>query len=145
MDGLLIAEIQQNSNTTYRVFDWNRVGADGKPRALHIDKALDVIDFSMVEPRVCPPEPLASADGCSRFLLCRNRYFVTERVELEPGATYRGRCDGSTLEIWGVIEGEANVSGEQLEAVRFALLPAAMGDFAVTTQRGATLLRSYVE
>jgi mannose-6-phosphate isomerase len=145
MDGLLIAEIQQNSNTTYRVFDWNRVGAGGKPRALHVDKALDVIDFSAVEPGVCPPEPLAAVDGCERFLLCRNRYFVTERVELAPGASYRGRCDGSTLEIWGVIAGEANAGGEALEAVRFALLPAALGNFAVTTSRGATLLRSYVE
>ena len=45
MAGLLIAEIQQNSNTTYRVYDWGRVGADGKPRPLHVDKALDVIDF----------------------------------------------------------------------------------------------------
>ncbi|MCU0507911.1 MAG: class I mannose-6-phosphate isomerase [Anaerolineae bacterium] len=145
MDGLLIAEIQQNSNTTYRVFDWNRVGADGRPRALHIDKALDVIDFSIVEPQVCLPEPLSGADGCARFLLCRNRYFVTERVELAPGAIYHGRCDGSTLEVWGVIAGEANVGGEALDAVRFALLPAALGDFAVTTRRGATLLRSYVE
>src|SRR5690606_384399 len=49
MDGILIAEIQQNSNTTYRIFDWNRV-ENGVPRALHIDKAMDVINFGMVEP-----------------------------------------------------------------------------------------------
>jgi mannose-6-phosphate isomerase len=144
MDGLLIAEIQQNSNTTYRVFDWNRVGADGKPRALHIDSALDVIDFAAVEPGVCAPAEIGREDGYRRYLLCRNRYFVTERIDLAPGATYRGRCDGSTLEIWGVIAGEANVGGEPLEAVRFALLPAALGEFAITTQHGATLLRSYV-
>ena len=47
--GILIAEIQQNSNTTYRVFDYGRLGADGKPRALHVEKALDVA-------RLCPPE-----------------------------------------------------------------------------------------
>jgi mannose-6-phosphate isomerase len=145
MGGLLIAEIQQNSNTTYRVFDWGRVGADGKPRALHIDKALDVIDFAAVEPTVCPPELIAHEGGCARYLLCRNRYFVTERVDLAPAAAYQGRCDGSTVEIWGVIAGEARVGGEALESVRFALLPAAMGDFTVTTSRGATLLRSYVE
>ncbi len=45
-EGIMIAEVQQNSDTTYRVFDWNRVGVDGKPRPpLHVDKALDVIDF----------------------------------------------------------------------------------------------------
>ncbi len=144
MDGLIIAEIQQNSNATYRVFDWNRVGPDGKPRALHIGKALDVIDFTAVEPSVCPAQSVEQGQGYTRSLLCRNRYFVTERVGLDAGATYRGNCDGSTLEIWGVIAGEATVSGETLEAVRFTLLPAALGQFEVTTAQGATLLRTYV-
>jgi mannose-6-phosphate isomerase len=51
LEGAVVAEIQQNSDTTYRVYDWGRVGADGKPRPLHIDKALDVINFDMVRPR----------------------------------------------------------------------------------------------
>ena len=46
MAGLVVVEIQQNSDTTYRIFDWGRRGPDGQPRALHIDKALDVIDFT---------------------------------------------------------------------------------------------------
>lgn len=46
--GILIAEVQQNSNTTYRIFDYNRVGADGKPRELHIKKALDVINLETI-------------------------------------------------------------------------------------------------
>ena len=53
--GTLIAEIQQNSDTTYRVFDWNRVGLDGKPRELHIRQSLDSIDFTDVEPVMQPP------------------------------------------------------------------------------------------
>jgi mannose-6-phosphate isomerase len=145
MGGLIIAEIQQNSNTTYRVYDWNRVGQDGRPRELHLDKALEVIDFDAVEPEVCPAQPLEHADGYRRSLLCRTRYFVTERIDLEARATYRGNCDGSTLEIWGVIEGEATVAGVRLEAVRFVLLPAALGEYAVTSQSGATLLRTYVD
>ncbi len=144
MGGLLIAEIQQNSNTTYRVFDWNRVGPDGKPRPLHIDKALDVIDFGAVEPVVCPAEPVAEADGCRRTRLCHNRYFATERVEMDAGGVYRGACDGSTLEIWGLIDGSASVAGEPLETVRFVLLPAALGPFKVSSPGGATLLRTYV-
>ena len=48
--GLLIYEIQQNSDTTYRVFDWNRVGLDGQPRTLHVAESLACIDFSDVEP-----------------------------------------------------------------------------------------------
>lgn len=145
MGGLIIAEIQQNSNTTYRVFDWNRKGADGAPRPLHIDKALDVIDFTAVEPGVCPAELLAQGDGWRRSLLCRNRYFVTEQIDLDAGAQFGGECDGSTLEIWGVIEGGATVAGQPLEAVRFALLPAALGRYVISSERGATLLRTYVE
>ena len=57
--GLLIAEIQQASDTTYRLFDWNRVDRDGKPRPLHIEQALDTIDFSRG-----PVAPItAGADG----------------------------------------------------------------------------------
>ena len=57
-----------------------------------------------------------------------------------------GRCDGSTLEIWGVIKGSAEVNEVALEAVRFTLLPAAMGEFTVTaTSDEVTLLRTYVE
>jgi len=48
--GLLIYEIQENSDTTYRVYDWNRVGLDGKPRELHLDQALRSIDFDDVTP-----------------------------------------------------------------------------------------------
>jgi len=48
--GLVIFEIQQNSDTTYRVFDWNRLGADGQPRALHLEPAMTSIDFGDFEP-----------------------------------------------------------------------------------------------
>ncbi len=142
-EGLIIAEVQQNSNTTYRVYDWNRVGPDGKARELHVDKALDVIDFSAAGLDTCPPLPLGDVDGSHRSLLCCNEYFQAERVSLDPEAVFKGNCDGSTLEIWGVLEGQATVAGEQLDAVRFILLPAALGEYAVTTQSGATFLRVY--
>lgn len=144
LGGLIIAEIQQNSNTTYRVYDWNRVGADGKARPLHIDRALDVINFEQVEPGLCRPALIHEADGIRRYELCHNRYFVTERVEMEAGAVFNGRCDGTTLEIWGVIAGDVEINGVGLTAVRFALLPAVLGDFAVRAAGKTTLLRSYV-
>ena len=145
MGGLLIAEIQQNSNTTYRVYDWGRVGADGQARPLHVDKALHVIDFDRVEPQIVPPALLAEAPGLRRELLCRNRYFTTERVTLATGAEFRGACTGDTLEIWGVIEGKATVNELGLNAVRFCLLPAALGEYVVTARTEVTLLRTYVE
>ncbi|MDZ7266198.1 MAG: class I mannose-6-phosphate isomerase [candidate division KSB1 bacterium] len=144
MGGLLIAEIQQNSDTTYRVYDWNRVGDDGRPRPLHLDKAMAVINFAQVEPRLQPAERIAGHNGVQRWRLCANRYFVTERVEMPAGATFTGACTGESLEIWGVIAGTARINHVTLTAVRFALLPAMLGEFAVTTAGGATLLRIYV-
>src|SRR5205085_1887847 len=67
--GLVIFEIQQNSDTTYRVFDWNRPGLDGKPRALHVDASMQSIDFDDVEPAIARgSNDLAS---CEFFRVCR--------------------------------------------------------------------------
>jgi mannose-6-phosphate isomerase len=63
--GLLVFEIQQNSDTTYRVFDWNRVGLDGHPRQLHVEESLRCIDFDDFEPELHPAaagNPLAECD-----------------------------------------------------------------------------------
>ena len=144
LGGLIIAEIQQNSNTTYRVYDWNRVGADGKARPLRIEKAMDVINFAQVTPKLCQPELVQAGDGICRWRLCHNRYFVTERIEMNPGTTFNGNSDGSTLEIWGVIEGSVAINDVKLTAVQFSLLPATMGAFNVQAEKQAILLRSYV-
>lgn len=143
LGGSIIAEIQQNSNTTYRVYDWNRK-VNGRSRPLHVDKALDVINFTQVEPSLCNPESITDANGVRRERLCTNRYFVTERVQMDAGSSYAGTCDGSTFEIWGCIEGEVQVNEQSLTAVCFTLLPAAMGAFTVTASQPATLLRTYV-
>jgi hypothetical protein len=66
-------------------------------------------------------------------------------VEMEAGAIFQGLCNGDSLEIWGVIKGHAEINAVQLKAVRFALLPAALGDFTVRAAFKTTLLRTYVE
>jgi len=148
MDGILVAEIQQNSDTTYRVYDWNRLGADGRPRSLHIDKALDVINFDQVEPGPFPPQLLDTTNGLRRELITTCSYFNVEKVTFEKGSSFNGWCDGSTFEIWGAISGQGTVDwdGEpvELEAVRFVLLPAALGEFEIQASSPATFLRVYV-
>jgi mannose-6-phosphate isomerase len=144
MGGLLMVEIQQNSNATYRVYDWGRVSANGQPRPLHVDKALAVIDFEKVEPTVEQATFVAAADGVQRWDLCRNRYFVTERLVMAPGAVFHGACLGDTLEIWGTLTGEVDINDVRLPAVRFSLLPAALGPFSVRAEAPSTLLRTYV-
>jgi mannose-6-phosphate isomerase len=146
--GLVVAEVQENSDTTYRVYDWGRLGADGQPRPLHIEKALEVIDFSRVEPGLARPEVIAERNGLKRERLVACPHFVVERITLEKGAEFRGRCDGATFEIWGCIAGHSRVqwAGEPvtLPAVRFALLPAALGEYAVRADVRSTSLRAYL-
>lgn len=148
LGGLLIAEIQQNSDATYRIYDWNRTGDDGKPRPLHVDKALAVINFEQVAPSLPSPRPVAGADGIQRWELCRTPYFVVERLTMAAGATWHGECDGESLEIWGVMEGEAGIDGGgmrlPLRAVQFALLPATVGAFVVSAPVETELLRTYL-
>lgn len=144
MGGLLLAEIQQNSNTTYRVYDWNRRQADSRSRPLHVEKAMDVINFDQVAPGLCQPELLSDENGVRRYRLCHNRYFTTERIEMSPGAEFVGECNGRSLEIWGVLDGQAVINELALTAVRFTLLPAALGAFTVTGKTAVTLLRTYV-
>ena len=149
MGGLLIAEIQQNSNTTYRVYDWNRVGHDGQPRPLHVEKALDVTNFDQVEPKKSASSVVADDDGVKRELLNRTDYFTVERVTFEAASSFAGECDGETFEIWGVIDGKGAVSAGghcvDLNGVQFTLLPAAVGPFTITADGPSTWLRAYVE
>ncbi len=78
--GALIAEIQENSNLTYRLYDYNRVDKKGNKRELHIEKAMDVINLNaMPEPRQ-PMRMLKYQPGCAMELLCRCKYFQVERM-----------------------------------------------------------------
>ncbi len=149
LGGLLIAEIQQNSNTTYRVYDWNRMGHDGKPRPLHIDKALDVTNFNQVAPSKSGATLISDQSGIKRELLNKTEYFTVERVSIEAGKTFEGNCNGDTFEIWGVIDGNGEVTAggvtERLDSVQFTLLPAISGDFSIYNAQGSTWIRAYVE
>ena len=80
--GCLIAEIQESSNVTYRLYDYDRVGKDGKKRPLHIEKALEVANLkSSLAPRQ-PMRVLRYKNGCASELLTRCKYFQVERLLL---------------------------------------------------------------
>jgi len=77
--GALVAEIQENSNVTYRMYDYNRVDKQGNKRPLHVDKALEVVDLKgSAEPRQ-PMRVMKYKKGSSSELLCRCKYFQVER------------------------------------------------------------------
>jgi mannose-6-phosphate isomerase len=153
LDGLLAVEVQQNSDTTYRVYDWGRLGHDGQPRTLHVDKAIQVTNLHMIRPGPYRPVLVASSEGVTRREISRSQYFVVEEVTMQAEAVYAGRTAGDTLEVWGVVEGESELIWEgpgtsarpiSLPAVRFCLVPAALGHFSLRAQQPSTLLRVYL-
>ena len=73
--GLLVLEVQQASDTTYRLFDWNRIGTDGRPRPLHVESGMEVIDFERGPVKPAVPEPLP--DGGQRLI--GSRHFIVDR------------------------------------------------------------------
>ncbi len=127
--GLLIAEIQQSSDTTYRLFDWNRVGPDGRPRALHIEEALDVIDHDRGP--VMPTAPVATdRPQVVRLTACDK--FVLDRWQI---ALPREIGGDNRFHILSVIEGSATAVGDPvgkpLATGDTILLPAAVGPLRV--------------
>ena len=146
--GTVLVEIQQNSDATYRVYDWGRVGTDGQPRELHIEKALEVIDWEGDAPGIVAPETLSEGDGVRHQRLVSSPQYALEQIDLAAGAVYEGACTGETFEIWGCIVGEVELAwqGEPLalDAIGFVLLPAALGAFRITAREPARLLRSYL-
>lgn len=85
--GLLVFEVQQNSDTTYRVFDWNRRGLDGNPRHLHIEPSLRCIDFNDCSPQLFTPRPGTSLTDSQHFDI---------RLGVDP-ESIRGPGDGAVL------------------------------------------------
>jgi len=111
--GFLIFEIQQNSDTTYRVFDWNRQGLDGQPRELHVAESLASIDFNDFEPTMDRP---------AGSLLASCKYFETSRLELTAGQKTGG--GGDRFSIIAIVSGDLqSAGGSRYGAGRVLLVP----------------------
>lgn len=112
--GCLIAEIQQSSNLTYRLYDYDRVGKDGKKRELHIEKALDVVRMeSSAAPRQ-PMRVLKYKNGCASELLTRCKYFQVERLLLntEGRKLAEFQTGKNSFHALLCVDGCGNISGE---------------------------------
>jgi len=132
--GLVIAEIQQASDTTFRLYDWNRVGADGKPRPLHIEPSLEVTDFDRGP---ATPQQPHSTDQPGRERLVECDKFVLDRQTLVDPQSIGGDL---RFHLLVVIEGNLTVGGELLPVGATCLLPAAAGVVEFVPQGRAVLL-----
>jgi mannose-6-phosphate isomerase len=140
--GLVIFEIQENSDTTYRVFDWNRKGLDGKPRELHVPQSLESINFDDFEPELIRFEPGGGSAHNVRHLVKDPLFNVevwdckaSQSVPLQMGKTH----------IFGVLNGKLRVTsrGTELNLLpgQFCLLPASRQVTEILAQPSTRMLR----
>jgi mannose-6-phosphate isomerase len=143
--GLVLCEVQQQSDVTYRVFDYNRRDAQGRARELHIEKALDVMRFGR---QTCGRiEPVRIERGGmteSYFVACK--YFAMERWDF--AAPVRAATSPEHFEVWIVLEGNGSIrwSGNHAEyaPAQVWLIPAALGDCELAPGAPTSFLRTYV-
>ena len=140
--GNVIFEIQQNSDTTYRVFDWNRTDANGQSRELHIAQSLASIDFDDFEPLALRAE--SSDPGSAERTLVRDPLFQVSALRLRVGSTVQ-RTEGRPV-VLGLVSGNVDVKGVDttlpLRSGQFCLVPACLEKFTLECASPAELLRA---
>ena len=142
-DGLVIFEIQQNSDTTYRVFDWNRVGLDGQPRELHIAQSLASIDFNDFEPKLVGSLYNQAPKFQYRHLV-QDPLFNVQEMKFASAETVR--FAGQVLRILAVVAGGVEVTDAvsnlslRLQAGQFGLIPASLTGVEIKAQAQTTFL-----
>jgi mannose-6-phosphate isomerase len=142
--GTVIFEIQQNSDTTYRVFDWNRLDEHGKGRPLHVEQSLASIDFADIEPSLLPRQTIPAHPGTIRPLIKNDLFEVSLRqmAGSEPLPLAGGR-----MEIIGVTDGALRIEtgGDTLPlaAGQFCLIPAQCPASAVRAISPVSFLQIY--
>ncbi len=116
--GALIAEIQESSNVTYRVYDYDRFDKDGKKRQLHFDKAMAVMDMQPVKAFRKRNRLVYYYPGCSREVLCRCQYFETEHIRVQQGFFFTAREESFQVILCLAGEGQVETMDEQKKPIR---------------------------
>jgi mannose-6-phosphate isomerase len=137
-EGCLLLEVQQNSDTTHRVYDWKRVGKDGKPREMHIERAMKVINWDLGTPAVVKPRKTTNIGGNSFWEVLTCPFFRISRADLsKPAAmTNDGRSFHALFIVEGRIQVEGNGVAETLGPGTSCLLPAGLKRYTLTPVGG---------
>lgn len=138
--GLVVLEIQQNSDTTYRVFDWNRVGLDGRPRVLHLDEAMQSIDFADTAPAL-----VGRVQGVEETVRPLVRDAVFHIDEVRGSGMWPDLRRAGTAGLVAVVQGRLRVEGRgvrlELGPGDFAILPAGLESAGLVSVPGTVWLR----
>jgi mannose-6-phosphate isomerase len=143
--GLVLFEVEQNSDLTYRLDDYGRTGLDGKPRPLHLDKGMDVTRPELPALRDLPQVQLREPYGARRFVLCC-RFFAVEELTLRKTGTFQG-CP-ARVEILALLEGEGRLETEAgwfgYQTGSTWLVPPATAKYRLVPRVKSRLLKFYV-
>jgi mannose-6-phosphate isomerase len=143
--GMILCEVQEYSDLTYRIYDYGRVDGTGKPRALHIEKALEVMNFGAALSAKVAPLHLPG-ERVHKTLLAACSYFATERWEFRATVQTESRHD--CFELFVILNGTGHIhwQGAPLayERGQCWLIPAALGKFSLQPEQSTSAIRTYV-
>ncbi len=124
--GVVVAEVQTPSDVTYRLYDWERVGLDGKPRELHLTQAIDNLLYDVDDARICQPRSHIASAFATVTRLAASDAFLIEKVRLAAGVVQP--LPHSEMLIWIVLSGSARLVRDRYQTdIRLgdvALIPA---------------------
>src|ERR1700688_2530004 len=144
--GVILCEVQQNSDLTYRLYDFHRVDAKGNPRELHIEKGMAVIDFDYRKGGKVAPAPLPSANGAKKSLLVACPYFASERWDIS--AKHHANSDPAHFELLVILRGRGDIQwsggSSSFQQRECWFIPANIGQFSIVPESNTSILRAYV-
>ena len=144
--GMILCEVQQNSDLTYRLYDFHRVDAHGNPRELHIEKGLAVIDFAHRRGGKVAPVALPSANSAKKSLLSACPYFASERWDFS--AQHHENSDPTHFELLVILSGrgtiQSNAGSSSYQQGDCWFIPANLGEFSVVPGSPTSILCTYV-
>jgi mannose-6-phosphate isomerase len=144
--GMILCEVQQNSDLTYRLYDFHRVDVHGNPRELHIEKAMAVIDFDHRKGGKVTPVALPSADGAKESLLVACPYFASERWDL--ASQHHANSDPTRFELLVILSGRGTIQWRgdscSYQQGECWFIPANLGEFSLIPETPTSILCTYV-
>jgi mannose-6-phosphate isomerase len=143
--GTMVAEIQQTSDLTYRIFDFNRLDTDGHPRELHTDLALDVINFNPTDNNFKPASN-CKINSTQELVSCE--YFTTNKIIFDK-ETYKNYDEIDSFVIYMCIDGEFEIINDDNKTLVYkgetVLLPACLKNIKLNTKEKTEILEIYIK
>jgi mannose-6-phosphate isomerase len=144
--GVMILEIQQNSDSTFRFYDWGRTGLDGKPRELHLKEAFEVSKWNDYEPSMDHPTPITVNDNTKKTL-AHCQYFTVDQYNISSNIEISSF--GTTFHIINCVSGKAKINWNNgVDDIYFGetiLVPASIDNFSITAEsQNCIIVDSYV-